>query len=491
MTARAPAYAALWIHHFALQAQWRGPRDAPVPALALLGGPDKKAVVTDLTPAALASGVERGFTPAHAQARCPGLRMLRADPSAEAEAQAALLTVGLSLAPSVELTAPGYATIDVTPLAPDRRQPALLVALDRLAELGLPATGGIAATPLLAGYAARHTETLFIVEDAGGFLGPLPLAMAEPPASLQLILAGWGVQTLGQLTDLPKAEIAHRLGPEGLALWERAAGGTVRPLQTVPPVRQFAAARDLEQAIETLEPLLFILRRFVDRLSLALIQAAQAAADMSLTLRLADDTAHARSFRLPEPTASADILLRTLHTHLESVHTAAPVIGVRLDLTPTRPLHRQSGLFENGLRDPHGFAETLARATAVVGSGRVGQPQTAATRKPDSFTLQPPPAVIPPAAPAAVLPPLGLALRRFRPPQSVMVELTAQAPSYVNAAAWRGAVCAALGPWHASGEWWQADQAWEREEWDIRLDTGGLYRLLHTPDGWFIEGEYD
>ena len=55
----------------------------------------------------------------------------------------------------------------------------------------------------------------------------------------------------------------------------------------------------------------------------------------------------------------------------------------------------------------------------------------------------------------------------------------------------QGEIAAYFGPWRASGDWWQTDQAWRRTEWDIALATGGLYRLILVSDAYFLEGEYD
>ncbi len=508
--AAAPAYAVLHVADFPLHALRRLDATLVGQPVALLESDRKRATVLACSAEARAQGAEPGLTAPQAQARCPDLMVRTRQPAAEADAQSAVIAAASLLSPLVEATAPGVATADVTALPPAQREPLLRAALTQLHRLGLPATGGLAATPLLALYAARldpapnptmiaaGAPVYHVVNDARAFLAPLPLSVAEPPPELAPILAGWGLHTLGDLTALPKADVVQRLGPAGLALWERAAGETRRPLHPVTPPQTFTAGLELEHPVETLEPLLFLLRRFLDRLTLELKTAGWVAAELHLTLPLEDEKRHTRSFRLPEPTADPEVLFRTLHSHLETVHTDAAVTAVQLQLDPVRPLARQQGLFDTGLRDPHGFAETLARTVAVVGSGRVGTPRCEDTHRPDAVSLTPPSSTIPPAAAPDVLPPLGLPLRRFRPPCPARVELaggavqpSAGAPTFLWTGALHGTVLAVRGPWRGSGDWWQRDLSWEREEWDVALAGGGLYRVVRTPQGWWVEGEYD
>jgi protein ImuB len=448
----------------------------------------------------------------------------------------------------VENTAPGICTLGIDAVAVEHREPALRSAVMHLARLGLTATAGLAATPLLALYAARHGAShqrnennntnkahefsslpasrvpvamektvgsaalatpvpqvqpatslhsppafpkVFRVEDLPAFLRDLPLAVADPSPLMAEILAGWGVHTLGGLTALSKADVTQRLGAEGLKLWECAAGEVSRPLRTITIPQTFTAHREFEHEIETLEPLLFVLRRLVDRLALELRNAGFVAGEMRLGLTLTDETTYTRSFRLPEPTAREEILFRVLHTHLENLHTAATVRGVDLVCTPVRPLSRQQGLFESGLRDPHGFAETLARVAAVVGAERVGTPEVENSHGPDAVRLVPPANVVPPMEKERPHAARGLPLRRYRPPLKATVELSGPMPVFIWTSSLQGAVRAVTGPWRGSGSWWDGARAWSREEWDAELEEGGLYRLLHTREGWFVEGQYD
>ena len=535
----ATMFAVLFIADFALHAVLRtesAPADRPA---ALFAGAGKKSVVLAATPAARAAGVEPGMTAPQAVARCPTLVIRSPLPAAEAEARAALLAVGFTLGPLIEDTAPGVCTIDLKG-ATARPEPVAAAAIRQLAALGLPATAGLARTPLLARYAAeveqRAPAPLFAAETdplvadpalkqpgdrllhldaaapererSGGsgtlarvrtvtnestFLAPLPLSAADPPPELAAILHGWGLRTFGDLTALPRDEIVRRFGRVGLALWQRTSGGESRPLHPVALPPHFTAAMEFEDAIETLEPLLFLLRRFLDRLTLELRAAQFVAAALEFSLRLEDDTPHARRFRLPEPTADPEILFRTLHTHLESLQTAAAIIALELRLEPARPLVRQHGLFDTGLRDPHGFAETLARVAALVPADHLGTPRCEDTHRPDAFTLHPAAAVVPSPASPPVHPPFGLPLRRFRPPLCATLEFTPgdRKPSYLHTEVFQGVIREIRGPWRSSGDWWQTDRAWSRLEWDIALADGGLYRLLLIGEAYFVEGEYD
>lgn len=486
-------FAVLHIADFPLQALLRARADLAQKPVALLAGPRTDAPILACNARAHSASVEPGLTGPQALARCASLVLCQRDTTAEAEAHAAQLSVAFSLSPAIEATSPGTLTIDLTGQPAANREPCLRSALDQLAALDLHATAGLAATPLLAGYAAHLADPFLAVENHRTFLAPLPLITADPPAHLLPILTGWGLRTLGDLTDLPKAAIAQRLGAEGTALWERAAGESTRPLHLVTPAKTFTAYYDSQHELETIEPVLFLLRRFVDRLALDLANAALAASTLTLTLNCVDDTTLTRSFRLPEPSTSADIFFRTLHTWLEPLRTEAAIKTVRLDIDPIRALVRQHGMFENALIDAHGFAETLARAVAIVGSDRVGTPRHENTHRPDAFKLTAPTSVLEPTEVTTPFSLRGLPLRRFRPPIPANVELQSGYPAFVWTPALHAAIASAQGPYRISGDWWETHRTWSREEWDIEIADAGLYRLVHdlTANAWVLEGEYD
>jgi protein ImuB len=83
-----------------------------------------------------------------------------------------------------------------------------------------------------------------------------------------------------------------------------------------------------------------------------------------------------------------------------------------------------------------------------------------------------------------------MALRIFRPRRAARVALASGQPNFVMADGVRGKVLDLAGPWRTSGDWWTLDP-WQRDEWDIALSDGALYRIYCEPAGWFVEGSYD
>lgn len=480
-------FAVIQLPAFPLQALLRLRPELHGEPIALLVGEGRRAVIEHVNP--LAGGVSAGMTAAQALADCPALQLVAPSLAAEREAGALLHSAAWSLSPRVEPTAPGSCAVDLTGCTPERLPGQIKAMRAGLAAHGLAAKVGVGANALLARYAVHRAEPEFWVNDPKSFLAPLPLNLLGLTAEEERLFADLGLRTLGSLTKFPRAALVNRLGSRGDALWSQAAGEWDRPLQPAPfPVRHLAAM-DFEEPVETLEPLLFTLRRFCERLALEVGQFGGGTSRLALALKLDGDLALARDFDLPEPTAHADILFAVLENHLPSLKTETAVIGFSLEVFPARRLEQQEGLFDTGLKDAPLFFATLGRLAAVVGSENVGTPRRADTHRPDAFVLAAPTALIPERIAPLAPPPAGPLLRRLRPPVAATVELRAARPCFLFSPLATGEIQVLRRPFWSSGDWWRPE-AWSREEWDIQIGAG-LYRLLHLPEGWFIEGVYD
>lgn len=479
------SYAVLMVRDFALHAWLRLEPTLAGRPVALTVGEGRKAMVSAVVGT---TEVAPGLPVALAMARCPGLVLKIRNPAAEVEAGRLLYAAAFALSPRVEATGGGMCTIDLQGVYLDRIESSLRQRLQELDRAGLPAQAGVADTPLLARYAAERAAPLLWVREAKGFLRDLPLAVADPVEVQQEILHGWGIKTCGQLTALAKAEVAERLGTDGVRLWERAAGETTRPLRLIDPPKTFVAAWSYEPPIDTLEPLSFKLRRYAELIAMELRGAGLVAEALVLTLLLEDESDHRKEFTLPRPGADPETWTRVMHVYLESLQLPSRLVGARLGARPTRPERRQQGLFETGLTDAAAFWENLARITALLGGDRVGTPVRADTHEPDRFALEKPAEIIPPPVPPSLHPMRGLTLRRFRPGWPVRVNLVEARPAWL-AGELTGRIEAARGPWRLEGNWW-GPEAWAVETWQIEIGRVA-YELACTREGWRVVGVYD
>jgi protein ImuB len=321
------------------------------------------------------------------------------------------------------------------------------------------------------------------------------------------ILHKWGIHTLGQLAALDKEQLGVRLGPEAIRMWERANGFSNRLLKLIRPPESFEESFEFEREIETAEPVLFMLRRFLEQLAVRLAGIYLVAKELTLRITFASKQSYERVFKIPQPTNDVDLLFRMLQTHLENFRSKHPILAVALSAQPIKPAGEQFGLFETTLRNPHQLSETLARLTALLGSDRIGTPVLEETHRPDAFRMQPfswqlnsaadnggrssaTPGSKREARRSSPLHILCSALRRFRPAVSASVLQDEDDPVHVHSAERSGKIIEQRGPYLLSGNWWD-EKSWRRAEWDLQLQNGELVRA-HEQDGvWKIDGVYD
>ena len=354
-------------------------------------------------------------------------------PFQEATVAETLLESALACSPWVEATAEGVVTFELRD-AFQKPQELGGRAIAHLAHLELRAQVGFAGNPDLALLAAHTARPLLVVTNSHAFLAGLPLAALDPLPALAAILHRWGVETLGAFSALSPQAVAQRLGPDGHALWRRAAGRQERLLRLVTPSVRYEERMDFEFEVQTLEPLLFVLRRFIEQLVRRLGATYRVPASLTLTLRFEDNQEHRRHFRIPAPTANVETLFRVIHTHLENFTASSPIMSLHLSAQPTPAPHDQYRLFETALRDPNRFSETLARLHALLDGEAVGVVGPQDTHRPDMFRLKAPDflrlgdAEYARAAVDKELPAVGLPLRRWRPPVPLEVAVVRGGP---------------------------------------------------------------
>lgn len=496
-------YAVLQIPDFRLQSVLRfcetHLQEAPVAAIEAM---TKQGEVVAANALARSRGVINGMPSAKALARCPDLRFLPTCAKAEANTQTLLLQTAGALAPYVESTAPGICTVDLRRV---RSDPALQVreTLRSLNTMQLSARAGIAPLPDLARMAALRAAPVLVVQSSQDFLKTLPLSELTDDPSLLKITQAWGIHSVQDLLTLPRQDAIERLGAAGTALWTAARGGKARPLRLEPHPDTYEETFDFEGAIETLDPLLFIVRRLLDSLCMRLECNQRVAATLALTILLEDGPPHPLLVQVPAPTANPEILQRILFSHLEPLQLSRCATGLQLRIEPALHSTRQFDLFQTPLKDPNRFGETVAKLRSLTGRGNLGSPYPAESHRPGDFVLKDPetafPAETPDSLKTAALP-RGLPLRRVRPPEGITVHTNAGKPRFVSGSKLSGPIVECRGPYRISGHWWDQDP-WEIEEWDIAVactstnsgTTKGsfLARIGRNSSGnWHLEGLY-
>jgi protein ImuB len=506
------AFAAIHVPDFMLQAVVRAEPHLHGRALVLIDGTPPLEIVVAGSEAAARVGIDLGMAKSQVE-QFRGIE-IRHRSSTQSRAQeksthAALLDLGWSFSPRLEDLAPDTIVLDLAGLHVLHGSEENIA--DQLArracDLSFTANVAIASEIESSIIAARSFSgiTLIPAGQESERLGHLPVPALSPSAELRETLQRWGVRTCAALAALPVLDLSERLGQEGVRLHALARGENARALILAEPAAYFEEEMELDDAVEELEPLAFILGRLLDQLCARLnarslaVQVIRVRFDLERSPEknirtLKEDSRqkegaaiYEKSVTLPLPMRDSKMLLRLLRLKLQADPPAAPICKVIIAVDPAAPRSTQGGLFVAGFPDPEKWELMIARLTNLVGEANVGSPELMDTHLQGEFrmdrfaTFSKEPGLarnrksVPAKEDGRAVPQEPVAaFRVFRPPFAAKVELREECPVRIVFCGVRAEVIAASGPWRTSGNWW-GEGVWQHDEWDIeiRCDSAG------------------
>lgn len=535
------AFASIYVPNFIVQAAVCAHAEWKNRAVALLDGMPPLLSVAAMNELAARAGIQMGMSESQARQFC-GVEVERRAREREEAAHDALLEMSWSVSPRVEDTAMATITMDLAGLhsvfgAPEKIGKLLM---RRAAALGLKIHVGISENVETAIHAARGFAGITVIPSGAevSALASLPVSVLSPSVEMAESLERWGVRKCGELAALPVAELSERLGEEGVLLHELARGVRVRSLMLAERKLDFTEEIELDDQVEELEPLAFLLGRLLDQLCARLHACALAASAIHLRFELGDafekepglcaepaiaeetPKTYEKTLRLPVPTRDSKLLLNLLRLQLQGEPPQAAIRKIALSAEAARRRAAQKKFFEPHAVDAEKLELTLARLENLAGKSNVGAPTILDTHRPGAIgmerfsaskeeTKKRRKAADGNGAQIAETPSAQtvLALRVFRPEWMARVEMHGECPARIYFRGLRGKIAAASGPWRSSGDWWRKD-AWRQDEWDVEIHfqakvfrgeerhfeiNEGIYRIYYdyARQNWYVRGRYD
>jgi protein ImuB len=492
-------------------------------AVALVDGTAPLINVVAANQAAWCAGIQLGM--AQTQAQLCGVEIRRRSRTLEKAAHAALLDLGWSMSPRVEDHAEDTILADLAGLNSlfGAEEDIAREFARRAVELHLRVHVAVSANLEVAMHAARGFAGITVIPEGeeARHLSGLPVQTLAPSAEALATLERWGVRTCAALGALPVLELSERLGQEGVRLQELARGAHARALLLAEPAEILEEEMELDDAVEDLEPLSFVLGRLLDQVCARLAARALSAAAIRVRFDLGDvfereeqvrgknataavraGTAAAaaevqaaaktyeKTLNPPVPMRDSKMLLKLLRLQLQADPPPGAIVKITLGADPARRRSTQHGLFVPNSPDPEKLELTVARLAKLVGNANIGSPELTDTHRPGEFRMnkffaQPNETRARGKAGGAGNKSLSggdgeaAAVRRpttgcriFRPRLEARVELREGRPAKIVLRGLYGRVMTASGPWKISGDWWRGD-AWQQEEWDLEIQFDG------------------
>ena len=284
---------------------------------------------------AKAFGVRTAMGGAQARRLCPAASVVSPRMAAYAEASKELFSIFEDASPVVEGLSIDEAFLDARGLGHIRGTPVEIAARlrrDVRARVGIPITVGVASTKFLAKVASgvAKPDGLLVVPPGGesAFLRPLPVErLWGVGAATASKLQAYGIESVGEVADLPEPVLVAMLGPaSGRQLHALAHNRDPRPVVVGRRRGSIGSQCALGRSRRSREEVDGVLVGLVERVTRRMRIAGRVGRTVVLRLRFTDFSRATRSHTLPRPTAHTHSILLTARWLLA---TAQPEVESR------------------------------------------------------------------------------------------------------------------------------------------------------------------
>ncbi|ONF95615.1 DNA polymerase IV [Sphingomonas jeddahensis] len=478
------------------------------------------------SPEASALGLTAGTALTQARAAVPNLDVRDADPVGDrADLEQLATTLAGRWCPVVAVSDSDGLFLDITGTAHlhggEERMARRLLRL--LARLGITAQVAIADTAGAAWAFARQRARAAIIPPGAhvAALEPLPISALRLDEPARELLARLGVDTVGELTALPRAPLVRRFGKAIAHRLDQATGAAPEPLDPVIPAQPIAVTRRFAEPIATAEAIGHWLAGLVDDLAVDLAKAGLGARALAFVAARVDSTDQVIRIGLARASRDPAHLLRLITRRIEEIEVGYGLDALTLHLVRADPLGPEAlgaALAEQQAPDLAPLVDTLANR---IGPARLWRHQPVESDVPER-SVSPLPPLDPVAAEALRLkrhdvrqldrrtpdhpwhprwPRPARLLRRPEPLDQVLAEMPDRAPYRFI---WRGRqhlVTQSDGPERITGEWWRrpGERSAVRDYFRVEDSHGHRFWLFRRGDGvraetgdlsWYIHGTF-
>jgi protein ImuB len=334
-------------------------------------------VVIAANESARQAGIEAGMEAPLALLRDPELRLIERSKSDERRALRALADWSLQFSSTVHLEAARW--LIWLEIGASLRYFEGLTALRARIEHGLAALSysvaiGIAPTLEAAALFARDSTARPVLhrEDIEPLTSALKLVLLALDGKVIEQLSATGLQTIGDVLAIPSAALARRFGQEVTDYLQRLLGKQPDPRQAHRAPESYRRRYDFADPLQSLEGLLFPLRRLMQEFEGYLRGRDRAIQRVDIALRHRDSPNSSFSLHTSAPLRDASRLFALLREKLERTEWASPVTGVIVYAADFQaPEILQGDFFDDSQRQQAGWTALLDKLRARLGAPAV------------------------------------------------------------------------------------------------------------------------